>query len=58
MKWRPHVEAESHSVPDSLLSSQLTGTESELKDGVAMRDKEGKLASPSVTLPGIKSREN
>jgi hypothetical protein len=45
-------------VPDSLLSSQLTGTESELKDGVAMRDKEGKLASPSVTLPGIKSREN
>jgi hypothetical protein len=49
------VEAESHSVPDSLLSSLLTGMESELKDVVALvpakRDKEGKISTCLSMMP-------
>jgi hypothetical protein len=57
IKWRPRAEVESSSVPDYLVSSQLTGREGELKHGVALRNKGRKFASLPVPIPGIESRE-
>jgi hypothetical protein len=38
IKWKLHVEAESHLVPDSLLSSLLPRMERALKDGVTCQE--------------------